>query len=126
MIEKEVVVIGAGRSPRAVQQSRVLKSRQVSPGWEVPSRIWLARRRLIFLSLNRFVVPSSRWRFLLTWYQLETLGGVWSRERIYPDLRTNNQLGTFSYPSFDFPPGKYGVNKGEFMPGMSVHQYMCE
>ncbi|GAB1319306.1 Indole-3-pyruvate monooxygenase YUCCA2 [Madurella fahalii] len=54
-----------------------------------------------------------------------TVGGVWASERLYPELRTNNMLGTFEYP--DFPMDEsFGVRAGEHMPGEVMHEYLTK
>ncbi|KAI5243427.1 dimethylaniline monooxygenase (N-oxide forming) [Aureobasidium subglaciale] len=53
-----------------------------------------------------------------------TIGGVWSQERQYPDLRSNNMLGTYEYPDFPMDTETYGVKPGEHIPGQVVHRYL--
>lgn len=53
-----------------------------------------------------------------------SLGGTWSEERLYPDLKTNNLLGTFEYP--DFPLDGKAVNlrhAKDHVPGEDANAY---
>ena len=54
-----------------------------------------------------------------------TIGGVWSIERIYPGLRSNNLIGTYEYTDFPMHEG-YGVKKEGHIPGETIHKYMCD
>ena len=51
-----------------------------------------------------------------------SIGGVWAKEKIYPDLRLNNLRGTFEYSDFPMHDG-FGVKKGEHIPGEVAHEY---
>lgn len=51
-----------------------------------------------------------------------SVGGVWAREKLYPGLRSNNQVGTYEYPDFPMHEG-FGVKKGEHIPGEVIHEY---
>ncbi|THX82443.1 dimethylaniline monooxygenase (N-oxide forming) [Aureobasidium pullulans] len=53
-----------------------------------------------------------------------TVGGVWSEERQYPDLKSNNMLGTYEYPDFPMDKETYGVKPGEHIPGHVIHRYL--
>lgn len=53
-----------------------------------------------------------------------TVGGVWSQERQYPDLKSNNMLGTYEYPDFPMNTETYGVKAGEHIPGHVIHRYL--
>ncbi|KAI4232574.1 MAG: hypothetical protein L6R40_007360 [Gallowayella cf. fulva] len=56
-----------------------------------------------------------------------SIGGVWAKENIYPDLKTNNQLGTFEFTDFDIRevcPGR--VKTGEHIAGNVVHDYLVK
>jgi len=55
-----------------------------------------------------------------------TVGGVWSQERQYPDLKSNNMLGTYEYPDFPMDTETYGVKAGEHIPGHVVHRYLTD
>ena len=53
-----------------------------------------------------------------------TVGGVWSKEKIYPGLHTNNLIGSFEFSDFPMTPSRYGLQRGDHMPGEVVHRYM--
>lgn len=53
-----------------------------------------------------------------------TLGGVWSEDRLYPELRSNNILGTYEYP--DFPMKGFGEEEGKHIPGEVIHKYLLK
>ncbi|THZ59995.1 dimethylaniline monooxygenase (N-oxide forming) [Aureobasidium pullulans] len=55
-----------------------------------------------------------------------TVGGVWSEERQYPDLKSNNMLGTYEYPDFPMDTKTYGVKPGEHIPGHVIHRYLSD
>lgn len=99
-----------------------------------------------WLSLDpRFVLPTDAMRGLgwaglasaKTYHQLHpersvlildrdsTIGGVWSEERLYPGLKTNNLVGTYEYPDFPMVPEEYGIEKGQHVPGRVVHEYLA-
>ncbi|KAK4150034.1 hypothetical protein C8A00DRAFT_46477 [Chaetomidium leptoderma] len=52
------------------------------------------------------------------------LGGVWSKDRLYPGLKTNNMLGTFEYPDFPMHSDVLGVKPGEHMTGEVMYRYL--
>ena len=64
--------------------------------------------------------PSVR---LLILDEQESIGGVWAKERLYPGLRSNNQLGTFEFTDFPMHEG-FGVKKEEHIPGHVLHEYL--
>ncbi|KAH6896364.1 dimethylaniline monooxygenase (N-oxide forming) [Coprinopsis sp. MPI-PUGE-AT-0042] len=53
-----------------------------------------------------------------------SIGGVWSHERLYPDLKSNNMLGTYEYSDFTMDTATFGVKPGEHIPGTVVHKYL--
>ncbi|KJZ74263.1 hypothetical protein HIM_06269 [Hirsutella minnesotensis 3608] len=53
-----------------------------------------------------------------------SLGGTWAAERLYPDLKSNNLLGTYEYPDFPMDSERFGVNPGQHIPGHVVHSYL--
>ena len=53
-----------------------------------------------------------------------TVGGVWAKHRLYPDLRTNNIIGRLEYPDYLMDKETYGVKTGEDIPGAVVHKYL--
>jgi cation diffusion facilitator CzcD-associated flavoprotein CzcO len=52
-----------------------------------------------------------------------SVGGVWSNERRYSGLQTNNLLGTYEYSDFPMDPVKYGLKERKAVPGHIVQQY---
>lgn len=53
-----------------------------------------------------------------------SVGGTWSTERIYRDLKSNNLLGTLEYPDFPMTTERFGVKPREHIPGPVVHEYL--
>ncbi|KAL6922897.1 hypothetical protein FSST1_000171 [Fusarium sambucinum] len=53
-----------------------------------------------------------------------SVGGVWSNERVYPCLRSNNMLGTYEYPDFPMTTKRFGVEPGNYIPGEVMHEYL--
>ncbi|KAF2649145.1 flavin-binding monooxygenase-like protein [Lophiostoma macrostomum CBS 122681] len=52
-----------------------------------------------------------------------SLGGVWSKQRLYPGLHTNNHLKTFEFS--DFPMSTEGFDPAnDHIPGEKVNQYL--
>ncbi|TQV97029.1 flavin-binding monooxygenase-like family protein [Cordyceps javanica] len=53
------------------------------------------------------------------------LGGTWSEERLYPNLKTNNLLGTFEYPDFPFDAETAKLKPAaDHIPGETVNAYL--
>jgi len=53
----------------------------------------------------------------------KSLGGVWSRELLYPTLKTNNLWSSMDY--LDFPMDQsFGVKPGEHVPGETMNAYL--
>ncbi|KAL8799658.1 MAG: hypothetical protein Q9182_005728 [Xanthomendoza sp. 2 TL-2023] len=53
-----------------------------------------------------------------------SVGGVWSEERMYPGLRTNNMKGSFEYSDYPMDEKTFGAEEGTFVPGPTVHKYL--
>lgn len=53
-----------------------------------------------------------------------SVGGTWASERLYPGLKTNNQLGTYEFPDFPMRTEDFGVKPREHIPGRVVHEYL--
>ncbi|KAK3396898.1 hypothetical protein B0T20DRAFT_244966 [Sordaria brevicollis] len=52
-----------------------------------------------------------------------TVGGVWSKERLYPTLRTNNMYPTMDFS--DFPMEDVGIGRpGHHITGEEMHTYL--
>ncbi|KAK4183473.1 hypothetical protein QBC35DRAFT_97983 [Podospora australis] len=54
------------------------------------------------------------------------LGGVWTKGRLYPGLKSNNMLGTYEYPDFPMDTETFGVKSGEHIPGIVMYQYLAK
>ncbi|KAM3566267.1 hypothetical protein ARSEF4850_000775 [Beauveria asiatica] len=53
------------------------------------------------------------------------LGGTWSVERLYPNLKTNNLLGTFEYPDFPLDAQTAKLQPAQdHIPGETVNAYL--
>ena len=53
-----------------------------------------------------------------------SIGGVWAKERLYPGLKTNNMIGTYEFSDYPMVPEKWGLKKGDFIPGEVCHGYL--
>ncbi|KAM3088039.1 hypothetical protein ACMFMG_002101 [Clarireedia jacksonii] len=53
-----------------------------------------------------------------------TLGGTWSKDRLYLGLKTNNLLGALEFSDFPLTTERYGVKPGEYIPGDVVYRYL--
>ncbi|KAL8698726.1 MAG: hypothetical protein Q9201_006410 [Fulgogasparrea decipioides] len=53
-----------------------------------------------------------------------SVGGVWSQERMYPGLRSNNLYGALEYSDYPMHEQTFGVKAGDFIPGPSIHMYL--
>jgi hypothetical protein len=54
----------------------------------------------------------------------KSLGGTWSKERIYPGLKTNNKLGWFQYPDMPLTPDAFDVKAGDHIKGEAFNAYL--
>jgi len=52
----------------------------------------------------------------------DTIGGVWSKEKIYPNLFAQIGHGLFEY-SF-YPMKKENISKDRYIPGETIHNYL--
>ncbi|KJK77031.1 hypothetical protein H634G_07607 [Metarhizium anisopliae BRIP 53293] len=55
-----------------------------------------------------------------------TCGGTWSRDRLYPGLKSNNLYGSYEYPDFPMAQDVYGVKPGQHIPAAVLHQYLTD
>lgn len=55
----------------------------------------------------------------------ESCGGTWSKNRLYPGLKSNNMAGTYEYPDFPLTEN-YGVAPHAHIPGTVLHQYLTD
>ena len=53
----------------------------------------------------------------------KSIGGVWSKEAVYPELRTNNRLGTFQFTDLPLDE-EFEVKEGEHIPGPIANEYL--
>ncbi|KAI3540083.1 cofactor FMO1 FAD enzyme [Colletotrichum filicis] len=53
-----------------------------------------------------------------------SVGGVWSKEQIYPNLKTNNLVSAIDFSDFPMDPKRFGVKIGEHVPGKVMHEYL--
>ena len=53
-----------------------------------------------------------------------SIGGVWAYERLYLGLRTNNVVGSYEFSDYPMVPSHYGLQQGQHIPGIAVHQYL--
>ncbi|PTB73825.1 FAD/NAD(P)-binding domain-containing protein [Trichoderma longibrachiatum ATCC 18648] len=53
-----------------------------------------------------------------------TVGGTWADERLYPDVKSNNLLGTYEYPDFPMDPKTFGIKPGQYIPGEVINAYL--
>ncbi|CAI7660048.1 unnamed protein product [Penicillium bialowiezense] len=54
-----------------------------------------------------------------------SVGGVWAAERLYPELRTNNLLGSYEYGDFPMRESIPGLVKpGQHISGRAMHEYL--
>ncbi|KOS21705.1 putative flavin-containing monooxygenase 1 [Escovopsis weberi] len=54
----------------------------------------------------------------------DTIGGTWAEERLYPNLKSNNLLGTLEYPDFPMDPERFAVEQGCHVSGSAIHAYL--
>lgn len=56
----------------------------------------------------------------------ESCGGTWSRDRLYPGLKSNNMVGTYEHPDFPMSEARYGVRPDTHIPGAVLHRYLTD
>jgi len=56
----------------------------------------------------------------------ESCGGTWSKNRLYPGLKSNNMVGTYEYPDFPMSVGTYAVQPYEHIPAATLHRYLTD
>ncbi|KAK0614382.1 hypothetical protein B0T14DRAFT_436995 [Immersiella caudata] len=54
----------------------------------------------------------------------KTLGGVWSHERLYPTLKTNNIFSTVDFSDFPMDPARFSIHPGQHVTGEAMHAYI--
>jgi cation diffusion facilitator CzcD-associated flavoprotein CzcO len=53
-------------------------------------------------------------------------GGTWSKDRLYPGLKSNNFRGSYEYPDFPMSQDMYGVEEGQHIPAAVLHRYLTD
>ncbi|KAK3343395.1 cofactor FMO1 FAD enzyme [Lasiosphaeria hispida] len=53
-----------------------------------------------------------------------SVGGVWSKEQLYPTLKTNNLFSTMDFSDFPMDPARFGVQPGQHVTGEVMHAYL--
>ncbi|KAF5672052.1 fad-containing protein [Fusarium heterosporum] len=56
----------------------------------------------------------------------ESCGGTWSKNRLYPGLKSNNMKGTYEFPDFPMSEKIYGVKDNSHIPGAVLHRYLTD
>ncbi|KAF5024577.1 hypothetical protein F66182_3340 [Fusarium sp. NRRL 66182] len=56
----------------------------------------------------------------------ESCGGTWSKNRLYPGLKSNNMKGTYEFPDFPMDEKTYGVKANSHIPGTVLHRYLTD
>lgn len=54
----------------------------------------------------------------------QSVGGTWSSERLYDELRTNNLVGMFEFSDFPMDFDTFQVPTGSHIPGPVLHKYL--
>jgi cation diffusion facilitator CzcD-associated flavoprotein CzcO len=68
--------------------------------------------------------PAGR---IIVFDDAKSIGGTWAKERLYPDLRTNNLAsGYFQYSDFPMDGERFGLKPDEHIPGSVVHEYLLQ
>ncbi|CZR61898.1 related to dimethylaniline monooxygenase [Phialocephala subalpina] len=53
-------------------------------------------------------------------------GGTWSKDRLYPGLKSNNIIGSYEHPDLPMSEAVYGVKPGEHIPAAVLHRYLTD
>ncbi|KPM42815.1 hypothetical protein AK830_g3724 [Neonectria ditissima] len=53
-------------------------------------------------------------------------GGTWSKDRLYPGLKSNNLWGSYEYADLPMSEDVYGVKPGQHIPGEVLHRYLTD
>ncbi|UNI18397.1 hypothetical protein JDV02_004668 [Purpureocillium takamizusanense] len=67
--------------------------------------------------------PDARFAILES---AESCGGTWSKNRLYPGLKSNNMVGTYEFPDFPMLEETYGVKPNSHIPGAVLHRYLTD
>ncbi|RSL42259.1 hypothetical protein CEP54_015539 [Fusarium duplospermum] len=71
----------------------------------------------------RQILPEAK---LAVLESAESCGGTWSKNRLYPGLKSNNMRGTYEFPDFPMEEKKYGVKANGHIPGTVLHRYLTD
>ncbi|KAK0388027.1 hypothetical protein NLU13_4271 [Sarocladium strictum] len=55
-----------------------------------------------------------------------TVGGTWSRDRLYPGLKSNNLWGSYEHPDLRMDGETYGLTEGQHIPAATLHRYLTD
>ncbi|TQN66873.1 FAD-dependent monooxygenase DEP4 [Colletotrichum shisoi] len=55
-----------------------------------------------------------------------SVGGVWSKETIYPNLKTNNFVTGIDFSDFPMDYERFGLKMYQHVPGWVMHEYLTE
>jgi hypothetical protein len=106
---RDLVIIGAGRLPSV---PKYIKYTLISStGWH----------GLAMAKTYTEVSPNAN---ILVLDSACSIGGVWAKERLYPDLKTNNLIGTYEFSDFPMVPERFGMKERQHIPGTVVHDYL--
>jgi len=53
-------------------------------------------------------------------------GGTWSKDRLYPGLKSNNLWGSYEYPDYPMSEDQYGLKEGDHIPAAILHRYLTD
>ncbi|RYP14190.1 hypothetical protein DL765_006551 [Monosporascus sp. GIB2] len=55
-----------------------------------------------------------------------SFGGTWSKDRLYPGLKSNNLWGSYEHPDFPMSEKLYGIRHGQHIPAEIMHLYLTD
>ncbi|TDZ16851.1 FAD-dependent monooxygenase DEP4 [Colletotrichum orbiculare MAFF 240422] len=55
-----------------------------------------------------------------------SVGGVWAKEMLYPNLKTNNFVTSIDFCDFPMDYAKYGLKEKQHVPGPVMYEYLNE
>ncbi|KAF2151224.1 FAD/NAD(P)-binding domain-containing protein [Myriangium duriaei CBS 260.36] len=67
--------------------------------------------------------PSDR---ILVIESAKTCGGTWAGDRLYPELKSNNIIGSYEYPDFPMSETVYGIKDRQHIPAATLHAYLTD
>lgn len=108
--EADLVIIGAGPSHLPSTINHVLLTNP-STGW---FGLGAAKTYIQVHPEARVVLLEAE----------SSVGGVWSNDRLYPLLKSNNMVGTYENPDYPMDEATWGVKPGEHIPAQVLHDYL--